>query len=272
MSFRFVTLALSGLMLAGCAALQEQFKEPQIAVQDMQVCAVSLADMQLDFILGIDNPNPIALAVNGLSYRLELEQRPLFEGKTQDRVKVAANGSSRITLPFSLAYEDILGGLEALANRKTLHYNLSGKVDLGLLSLPYSRRGEIRLPSLPAVRISRLRVERFDLDGVALRLGLTVRNDNDFPLQLAGLSGGIKLADATLVEGRSLGRLAIGAQQQSEVELALKLGYRQLGGVVDALRRADTLPLAFDGAITVPVPQGQRQVPLHWSGDVAVSR
>ena len=272
MSLRYFTLVCIGLMLAGCATLKEQFREPSIAVKDLQVRSVSLADMQLDFILGIDNPNPMAIAMNGLSYRLELEDRPLFEGKTRDRVKVAANGSSRISLPFTLAYEDILGGFDALANKKSLNYTLSGKVDLGLFSLPYSRSGELSLPSLPAVQISRLRVDRFDLDGVALRLGVTVSNSNNFPLTLSGLSGGIKIADATLVEGQSLGKMAIGAQQQDEVELVLKLGYRQLGGVLDALRRADTLPLSFDGAFTVPARSGERQVPLHWSGDVAVSR
>jgi len=272
MMIRNLLLALTGLALAGCAALQEQFKEPTIAVQDLQVRSVSLADMQLDFILGIDNPNPIAMGVSGLSYRLELEDRPLFEGTTAERVKVAANGSSRITLPFTLSYEDVLGGLDALASKKSLPYTLSGKVDLGLFSLPYSRSGELSLPSLPEVKISRLRVDSFDLGGVSMRLGLTVSNGNTFPLNLSGLSGDIKLGGVSLLEGKSIGKLAIGAKQQDEVELGVKLGYLALGSVVDALRRADKVPLSFDGAITVPALQGERQIPLHWSGDVAVSR
>jgi LEA14-like dessication related protein len=272
MMMRTLSLALVGLMLTGCAALQEQFKEPTIAVQDMQVRSVSLTDMQLDFILGVDNPNPIAMAVSGLSYRLELEDRPLFEGTTTERVKVAANGSSRISLPFTLSYEDVLGGLDALAKRKSLPYTLSGKVDLGLFSLPYSRSGELHLPSLPEVSISGLRVEGFELGGVSMRLGLTVSNANAFPLKLSGLSGNIKLGGVSLVEGKSIGKLAIGAKQQDEVELAVKLGYLALGGLVDTLRRADKVPLSFDGAISVPALQGERQIPFHWSGDVAVSR
>ncbi len=272
MIFRYLALALAGVLLAGCATLQQQFKEPSVSVHGLQVRAVSLADMQLDFILGIENPNPVGISMSGLSYRLELEDRSLFEGKTQDRVKVAANGRSRVTLPFTLSYEDLRGGYDAIVNKKTLPYSLSGDIDVGLISLPYSHRGELTLPSLPEVKISSLRVDGFDLSGVALRLALTVSNGNDFPLLLSGLSGGIKLADTTLVEGRSLGKMNIGAQQQDDVELALKVGYQQLGGVVDALRRADTLPLSFEGAISVPHGTGERQLPLSWSGNVPVRR
>ena len=271
MSFRYLIPALF-FSLAGCAALQEQVREPVVGVQDLQVRSLSLADMQVDFILGVDNPNPIAIGVNGLSYKLELDNRPLFEGTTQDRVRVAANGSSRITLPFTLAYEDILGGLDALANRESLRYNLSGRVDLGLFSLPYARSGELRLPSLPQVSFNRLRIERMGLDGVDMRLGLTVSNANEFPLQLSGLNGDIKLAGVSLVEGKSLGGMSIGAKQQDQVEFGLKLGYAQLGSLLDTLRRADSLPLSFDGAFTVPGSKGERRIPLQWSGEVAVTR
>jgi LEA14-like dessication related protein len=272
MMFRYFTLALAGLLLAGCAALQEQFKEPQVAVQALQVNTVTLADMQLDFILGIDNPNPIAMAVSGLSYRLELEERPLFEGRTAERVQVAANGSSRITLPFTLAYEDLLSGLDALAGNKRLPYTLSGEVDMGLFTLPYSRSGELSLPTLPKVAVSALHIDGFDLGGVAMRLGLTVSNGNDFPLRLSALGGEIKLDGVSLVESKSLGAMTIGAGQKDEMELGIKLGYQALGGVLDALRQARSVPLSFDGAITVPAATGERRIPLHWSGDVAVSR
>ncbi len=272
MRFRYLSLALGALLLTGCAALQQQFKEPSVTVQDLQLRSVSLADMELDFILGIDNPNPMGIAMSGLSYRLELQERPLFEGKTQERVKVAANGSSRVTLPFKLSYEDLAGGFDAIMNNKSLPYSLSGNVDLGLFSLPYSRKGELKLPKLPEVTISQLRIEGFDLSGVALRLALSVSNTNDFPLLISGLRGGIKLGNTTLVEARSLGKLDIGAKKQDKVELALKVGYRELGSVVDTLRRADTLPLSFDGAIAVPQGTGERLLPLRWNGNVPVSR
>lgn len=269
MSFRYLILALGALWLTGCATLQQQLKEPSVSVQNLQLRSVSLADMEVDFILGIDNPNPMGIAMSGLSYRLELEDRPLFEGKTQERVKVAAHGRSNVTLPFKFSYEDLAGGFDAIMNNKSLPYKLTGNIDLGLFSLPYSHSGQLKLPSLPEVKISQLRIEGFDLSGVALRLALSVNNTNDFPLLISGLSGGIKLGNTTLVEGRSLGKLDIGAKQEDKVELALKLGYQQLGSVVDALRRADALPLSFDGAITGP---GERQLPLRWSGNVPVSR
>jgi len=269
---RFMPLLAAGLLLSACATLKEQIKEPEVAVKAVKLRDATLSGMQLDFLLGIDNPNPLGIAVQGLSYNLALDGKQLFDGSSNERVSVPANGSSQVTLPFTLDYEELLGGLGALRSKKTIGYELSGKVDLGLLSLPYHKRGEFTLPTLPRVRVSRLEVTGFNLGGVGLVLGLSVANDNDFPLALSGLDGAIRLADVPLVEGRSLGAMSIGAGQEGEVELALTVAYRKLGDVIDALRRAQSLPVAFDGVITVPALQGERSVPMSWRGDVPISR
>lgn len=271
-AMRFAPFLALSLLLSACATLKEQIKEPEVSVREVMLRNASLDGMQLDFILGIDNPNPLGIAMQGLSYKLALDDKPMFDGTTSERVSVPANGSSQLTLPFTLDYEELLGGLGALREKKSVQYELSGKVDLGLFSLPYSKHGEIALPTLPRLRVSRLAVTRFDLTGLGLVLGLSVANDNDFPLTLSGLSGDIKLADVPLVQGKSLGAMNIGAGQQGEVELALTMAYSKLGDVLDALRRADSLPVAFDGTISVPALRGERSVPMHWRGDVPISR
>jgi LEA14-like dessication related protein len=271
-AIRIVPLLAATLLLSACATLKEQIREPEVAVQTLKLRNASLDSMQLDFILGIDNPNPLGIAVQGLSYNLKLDGKQLFDGRSNERVSVPANGSSQLTLPFTLDYEELLGGLGALRNKKTVGYELSGKVDLGLFSLPYQKRGEFTLPTLPRVRVSRLEVTGFGLGGVGLVLGLSVANDNDFPLALSGLDGAIALAEIPLVQGRNLGAMNIGARQEGEVALALTVAYSKLGDVIDALRRAQSLPVAFDGAITVPALQGERRVPMRWRGDVPISR
>lgn len=270
--YKLFSALLLILLLAGCTALQEHVREPEVTVQDMQLRAVSLTDMELDFILGIDNPNPMAISMSGLSYRLELNDRPLFEGTTQQRVEIAGKGQSRVTLPFSLVYEDILGGLAALASHQALPYELSGRIELGLVSLPYAKRGVIRLPRLPTVQIDQLRVERLDLRGITLQLGLAVYNPNDYPLQLPGLSGDIRLADIPLAKGLKLGDLALGAQQREVVAVRLQMGYWQLGDLLESLQRAEHLPLSFEGSLLLPSGQGEQPIPLQWRGDTPITR
>jgi len=270
--FRFAPLLAASLLLNACATLKETIKEPQVAVDAVKLRDITLSGVQLDFLLGIDNPNPLGISVQGLSYNLALDGKQMFDGNTTERVRVPANGHSQVSLPFAIDFEKLLGGLDALGNKKIVNYELSGSVNLGLISLPYSKRGEMTLPSLPKVSVNKLKVTGFDLAGVGLVLGLNVDNDNDFALKLSGLTGDVKLAGVPLVEGRSLGGMNIGPNKKGDVELALKVAYSKLGDVVNALRSGKSVPVAFDGAMTVPALGGDRRVPLSWNGNVPVLR
>jgi len=269
---RIVSLAALGLMLSACATLKDQIKEPEVAVNKVNLSNASLDSMQVEFVLDVKNPNPLGIAIQGMSYKLSLDNRSMFDGTTKKRLSVPANGSSQLTLPFALDYEELLGSLDALRNKKTVPYELSGRVDLGLLSLPYSKRGEIKLPSLPKISVKQLKVTSFSLSGLGMVVALSVANDNDFPLNLSGLAGDIKLAGLPLVKGKSLGAMNIGAGKKGDVNLSLNMAYSKLGNVLDALRNAKSLPVSFDGTMQVPALQGERSVPMHWSGDVPISR
>lgn len=271
-AIRFVPLLAASLLLSACATLKDTIKEPRVTVDAVKLRDISLSGLRADFRLGIDNPNPLGISIQGLSYNLALDGKQMFDGSTSERVRVPANGASQVSLPFAIDYEKLFGGLNALHGKKTVAYELRGNVNLGLFSVPYSRRGKITLPTLPKVHINRLKVTGFDLSGVALVVGLNVENDNDFALKLSGLTGGIKLAGVQVVEGKSLGGMNIGAKKRGEAKLALKVGYSKLGNVINTLRSAQTVPLAFDGAITVPALGGQHRVPIKWSGNVPISR
>lgn len=271
-TIRLVPLLAAGLMLSACATLKDTIKEPQVAVDAVKLQDVSLSGLKLNFLLGINNPNPLGISVQGLSYNLALDGKQMFDGTTKEKVHIPANGSSQVSLPFSIDYQKLMGGLDSLRNKKTIPYELSGKVNLGLFSLPYNKRGEFTLPTLPKLSVSSLRVAGFDLSGVGLVVGLNVSNDNEFPLKLSGLTGDIKLAGVQLVQGKSLGGMNIAAKDKGEVSLALKVAYSKLGDVINALRSAKTVPLAFDGAIGVPALGGDRQVPINWSGNVPITR
>lgn len=261
-----VTLAIS--VLASCATLQEALKEPEISVQDMRVKSVSLSDMQLDFIVGVKNPNPLGISLKGMSYKLDVEDESLLSGESRQRLKIGANSSSSLTLPLSLNYEEVFGGIEALLKRDQVGYTLSGKLDFGLFRLPYKKQGSIDLPSLPQVSVGRVAIERIGLSGLDIVLALNVSNENSFPIKLDGIDYGLKLADTTVASGNSLGALSLEPGKSGQLNIGLKLGYRELGGVINALRNSSTIPVAFDGRLRLP---GAGSVPLNWQGDVAIA-
>ncbi|HEY9149084.1 MAG TPA: LEA type 2 family protein [Gammaproteobacteria bacterium] len=266
---RTLLVSASLLLLGACAALQEVVKEPKVSVEDMLIKGVSFSDMQLDFVLGVENPNPVGISLSGLSYNLDVEGKSLVAGESRERLKVAANGNGRMTLPLSLKYEEVFGGLEAMFKQETIRYNLSGDLDFGLFRLPYSKQGVIELPSLPEVSIEKVAIDRMTLSGLDIGVALKLNNSNRFPIKLDGLDYGLKLGGTTVASGKSLGPISLPAGESGTMNFGLSLGYGELAGVIDTLRNSSRIPVAFDGKLQLP---GAESVPLQWQGDVGISR
>ncbi|MGM0595018.1 MAG: LEA type 2 family protein [Pseudomonadota bacterium] len=266
---RPATLALLGLALTACATLQEVVKEPEVTVRAMRVAAVSLSDMQLDFTLGVDNPNPVGLSLKGLSYRLSVDDQSLLAGESKTQMKVAANGSSDVSLPLTLNYRELSGGLKEVMQRETIPYSLQGKLDFGLFRLPYSKSGTLTLPSLPRIRVEQVEVARLGLSGLDLVLALTLHNDNSFPLRLDGIDYGLSLADTTVARGQSLDALSLEPGSSGRFNVGLSLGYGELGSLLDTLRSRDTIPVRFEGQMQLPDAE---PLPLNWEGSVGIQR
>ncbi|MBE0509733.1 MAG: LEA type 2 family protein [Gammaproteobacteria bacterium] len=260
------------LALAGCAALQQQIKNPEVAVEQVEIARLSLSDVDLNVRLGVHNPNPLGLSLAGLDYRLEIDQRPLIQGRSDQQLKLPANGQSSIALPLSLGFAELLGGLEALGGRQSIPYALSGTMNFGLFSVPFNYRGELQLPELPRMRIESLRVLQFNLSGVALLLGLQLDNPNDFPIRLNGMDYRLELAGQGISQGELAQAVNLAAGEQGRTELALQLNYSQLGNLFTTLQRGSSIPVDFDASLRVPALRGEQVLPLRWQGDVGIVR
>lgn len=267
-----VWLALVLLALSGCAALQQQIKPPELSLSQARITAMSLADAALAFDVDVHNPNPIGVSMRGLSYSLQIQDRPLVKGALDRRLEIAAGERSRVSLPFVLRYEDIFGTLVALRDNRELHYTISGEADFGLIRLPYSKSGTFALPALPDIRLEKLRVERLGLSGVDLTLALSVGNDNDFPIRLDGLDYQLKLAGSALLRGETVAPLSIAPHQQGRLELRLSLQYAQLGALLNTLRSASAMPVEFSSRMRLPGLHGATELPYSWKGSVPLFR
>lgn len=259
-------------LVGGCAMLERHVKQPEVSVGNLRVLGMSLTDAQVAIDLEVDNPNPFGLSMKGLSYRLALQDKPLFTGIVTERVQVNANDSSRVTLPFTVRFEDALGTLRGLAQFKELRYELSGKADFGLISLPYSRTGSFALPRLPDIAVRHLRVERIGLAGMELALGLEVENINDFTVRFAGLSYDLRLADAPVLRGESSQALSVGPNGRGILNLKLNLDYGQLGAVAKRLGSARSLPVEFNSRLTATGKVDEAVIPYRWQGSVPLLR
>ena len=264
---RLIALTAMAGIVSSCATLKEGLKEPEVSVTDMQVKAVSLSDMQLDFTLGVDNPNPLGIKLSGLKYKLDIDDKSLLSGDSKQKLKVKANSRSSVTLPLSINYKDLAGGIGALINKDSVQYALSGDLDFGLFRIPYKKTGILKLPSLPKVSVAWVSIEHMTLSGVDVMVVLNVDNSNSFPVKLDGIRYDLKVADATLLTGRALRPFSVEANATGRMGISINMRYQNLGHMVNTLVESKSVPIVFEGKMAIP---GAGAIPVNWHGEVPV--
>lgn len=150
------------LSLAGCAGLGlgSVFREPDVDVVGAELTRTGLSGADVLFEFQVDNPNGVALVLDGLNYRLRLNDKPLLDGRQDSRTEIAANGESRVNLPVSIQYDDILRVLETLDDNERPSYELQADFQfdvpvLGTVTVPVTKRGQLSLDRLLRMGIGR---------------------------------------------------------------------------------------------------------------------
>ncbi len=142
------TTLITGLFfLSSCASLTgDLLKDPTVSVKSLNVTNFSLQDVSLDLELAVDNPNPIPLSLNQITYALNFSGEQVTSGTFDKGVEIPASGSNTVVVPLNFKYQS-LGNLlvSALNKRLSKDYDLSGAVKLGIFSVPFSKKGTIKL-------------------------------------------------------------------------------------------------------------------------------
>lgn len=134
------------LMLASCSSLtKDLLKDPEVKVLDFKVTNVTLEDVSVAVQMNIKNPNPIPLKLDAVNYSLKFSGEKVTEGVFDDGVNVPASGENNVTVPFRFKYSS-LGSLvtSLLNNTFTREYELDGSAKLGIFSVPFKQKGEVK--------------------------------------------------------------------------------------------------------------------------------
>ncbi|HWM92782.1 MAG TPA: LEA type 2 family protein [Thermoanaerobaculia bacterium] len=150
------------LVLAGCAGagLGSMFREPDVDVVGAELTRTGISGADVLFEFEVENRNGIALVLDGFNYRIRLNERPLLDGRQDRRTEIAANAQSRINLPVTIQYDDILRVLETLDDNDDPTYELQADFQfavpvLGTVTVPVTKRGELSLERFLRSRIGR---------------------------------------------------------------------------------------------------------------------
>ncbi len=150
------------LSLAGCAGagLGSVFREPDVDVVGAELTRTGLSGADVLFEFEVENNNGIALVLDGFNYKIRLNEKPLLDGRQDRRTEIAANTQSRINLPVTFQYDDVLRVLETLDDNERPSYELTADFQfavpiLGTVTVPVTKRGQLSLDRLLRMGIGR---------------------------------------------------------------------------------------------------------------------
>lgn len=153
---------LALLVLAGCAGagLGSVFREPDVDVVGAELTRTGLSGADVLFEFEVENRNGIALVLDGFNYKIRLNEKPLLDGRQDRRTEIAANTQSRVNLPVTFQYDDVLKVLETLDDNDDPTYELQADFQfavpvLGTVTVPVTKRGQLSLDRLLRLRVGR---------------------------------------------------------------------------------------------------------------------
>lgn len=151
MKRRAFLLAAVALALAGCAGLPIGLEAPKVSLADITLTGGGLVEQRFRLTLRMHNPNDRDIAIEGLTFAVELNgaefaqgasNRPVVLGRLSDTL-VEVEGVSNLSILLKQARRFKPGA----EGRETLPYQLHGKLVGGPFGdVPFDRKGEIALP------------------------------------------------------------------------------------------------------------------------------
>jgi LEA14-like dessication related protein len=123
------------VVLAGCATLPSNFKQPGVSVVSITPRVLNSMTPEFDILLRVSNPNREALEISGLTYQVLLAGSKVVEGVANDLPRIEAYGEEDVTL---FARADLVGTLDLLKRLLEnpgvpVDYKFSAEIDIGAL-------------------------------------------------------------------------------------------------------------------------------------------
>lgn len=244
-------------LLASCSLLQQAvssaFERPSLAFRDVKLDHIDFNGADVNLLFDVTNPNSSGIDLDAASYALAIEGHPVATGAPPKGLQVPGKGTSTVTLPAHVVWNQLAPALEAVLSKKTLAYKASGSLGvnspIGLINLPLEHEGVVEPPHLPGIDLQAPRIVSLHLTGARLALPLKLTNTNAFPLPLGALDGIVE------IEGARVGTVALAqppALQPSgeqTVELPLDVNFLQTGFAVASAVKSGAAHIKLDGTL-----------------------
>jgi LEA14-like dessication related protein len=141
-----LTTLLFAVLLSGCAMMQP-LETPHVTLVDLRILDVTLFEQSYGLKIRVQNPNPVALPITGMSFRVDVNDAELGRGVSNEAVTVPAYGDAVVEIKLVSSLARIIDQIRSFNTGKaqSLRYRLAGDISVAnrLGTLPFDYRGEI---------------------------------------------------------------------------------------------------------------------------------
>ncbi len=139
------------VLSTGCGVLF--LKTPEVQVQSARIDKLTFKGIQFELVVTIFNPNRISVTVTGYHYQLYLNDVHFARGKSLESVKIEARKTRTVSIPVTIAYSQLLKGLNLATKADSLQYRIEGVLSVklplrGEHTIPVKSSGKLDLPGL----------------------------------------------------------------------------------------------------------------------------
>lgn len=261
------------ILLTGCAALMGNLQQPVITFAGLQIADATLVDGTMVFNFTVRNPNAFGLRASRITYDLKLNGRHFARGQTKSGLSLPAQKVVRLQIPVAANYLEAFGSLLEMNRRGSAAYDLSGKVSVGPLTLPYRSRGTFDLPRMPKLHLEAIHVNHISLAGATVTCDLNVENPNNFDLSFKKLHYDLELGGMPFAKASAEPASAVTAKGKGIIALRFEVSFVHVGGSAHQLLMHNQTDYRIQGRIALDATHaGERLIPFNFGGKVPIVR
>lgn len=281
---------LATALLIGCATLTGSCAKsgdlgglrdylPKVRFERFEITRISFEEVDTLFVVEIENPYPVGLDLGSYRWSLRLAGNDFLRGRDQDPSRIKPGGTSRVRIPVTLGFRQIVQTVQDLRGAEAAPFTFSGNVGLktpvGDVSLPFRARGEIPVLEAPRIAFQGVRLDRIDVrEGkatIALDLGLTPQGAH--PMAFDSFDYGVTIGGKRVVGGlvKSFGEVTSGATKKVSVPVTVNLV--SVGETIfSAISGGGKLDFGLKASLSVGTPFGPVPLSIDERGTFRVGR
>ncbi|WP_430233128.1 LEA type 2 family protein [Nitrosomonas communis] len=148
---RIVLIIFLGMvaLITACTQLGAIKQKPEITLANIELVELGLLEQRFNLQLRIQNPNDVALRINGMTVDLELNGTKFAKGLSDKAVTVPRMSEAvmevKATSSLGMLWQQ-LSQLEKSSSDK-IDYRISGQLFVdGLGSIPFEQQGDVSIP------------------------------------------------------------------------------------------------------------------------------